>query len=127
MKQAVLNGHQPIQNIKVYYEFYPNPAAQKTVVLLHGFLSSTFTFRHLIPLLNQDFQVLSIDLPPFGKSEKSSSYVYSYKNIAETITELIKCFNLEEVIFIGHSMGGQIVLNILYFMPEFAEKAISTQ
>lgn len=124
MRQTILNGHQPIHDIQVYYEFYPNPSAQKTIVLLHGFLSSSFTFRHLIPLLNRDFQVLSVDLPPFGKSEKSSRYVYSYKNIARTIIELISFFSLTDVIFVGHSMGGQIVLNILYFMPELAEKAV---
>ena len=58
MAQAVLSGHQSVNNINVYYEFYPNHSSDKTVILLHGFLSSTFTFRHLIPLLSQEFQVL---------------------------------------------------------------------
>lgn len=124
MRQAVINGHQPINNINVYYEFYPKLQTKKTVILLHGFLSSTFTFRHLIPLLNHDFQVLSIDLPPFGKSEKSSRYVYSYKNMAQTVIKLIEYFELNDIALIGHSMGGQIVLNILHCMPELAEKAI---
>lgn len=115
---------QVINNINVYYEFYPHQSAHTTIVLLHGFLSSTFTFRHLIPLLNQDYQVLSVDLPPFGKSEKSSRFVYSYKNIANTVTGLIEFLGQERVTLIGHSMGGQIVLNILHYMPGFAEKAI---
>jgi pimeloyl-ACP methyl ester carboxylesterase len=122
MKQAI-NEHQAINNINVYYEFYPKQSS-KTVVLLHGFLSSTFTFRHLIPLLNQDFQVLSVDLPPFGKSEKSNRFVYSYKNMANTVIKLIEYLGLKDIILIGHSMGGQIALNILHFMPKMAEKAI---
>ena len=77
-----------------------------------------FTFRHLIPLLNEEFQVLSIDLPPFGKSEKSKQYVYSYKNMALTVIKLIESLNLTDVTLIGHSMGGQIVLNILHFRPK---------
>jgi pimeloyl-ACP methyl ester carboxylesterase len=122
MGQAV-NGHQMINDINLYYELYPKHSAQ-TVVLLHGFLSSTFTFRHLIPLLHQDFQVLSVDLPPFGKTEKSTRYVYSYKNIAHTINQLIEFFGLKDIILIGHSMGGQIALNLLHYVPNIAKKAV---
>ncbi|OIK08153.1 alpha/beta hydrolase [Bacillus sp. MUM 116] len=124
MEQAVLAGHQQVNNINVYYEFYPKSTTDKTVILLHGFLSSTFTFRHLIPLLKQDYQVLSIDLPPFGKSDKSSRYVYSYKNLAQTVIKLTEVFGIKKLTLLGHSMGGQIVLNILHMMPELADKAI---
>ena len=124
MEQAAFTGYQTVNNINVYYEFYPHPTANKTFVLLHGFLSSTFTFRHLISLLKRDFQVLSIDLPPFGKSEKCNQYVYSYKNLAQTVIQLTETLGLKKMTFIGHSMGGQIVLNILHMMPDIADKAI---
>lgn len=122
MVQAV-KGHQKINNINLYYEFYPMQSAQ-TVVLLHGFLSSTFTFRHLIPLLSKNFQVLSVDLPPFGKTEKSKRFIYSYKNMAATVNRLMEIYDLKDIILIGHSMGGQIALNILHFFPKIAQKAI---
>ena len=61
---------QVINDINVYYEFYPHQSADTTIVLLHGFLSSTFTYWHLIPLLNKDYQVLSVDLPQFDKNGK---------------------------------------------------------
>ncbi|MBB2479510.1 alpha/beta hydrolase [Bacillus sp. APMAM] len=123
MEQSVVTGHRLVNGGNVYYEFYPNQNA-KTVVLLHGFLSSTFTFRHLIPLLVSDYQVLSIDLPPFGKSEKSRRYVYSYKNLAQTVIQMIDYFSIKDPVLIGHSMGGQVVLNILHLMPGIAEKAV---
>jgi pimeloyl-ACP methyl ester carboxylesterase len=124
MEQTESFGYLPVNNINVYYEFYPNQASDKTFVLLHGFLSSTFTFRHLISLLKKEYQVLSIDLPPFGKSAKCNQYVYSYKNLAQTVIKLTESFGLKKMTFIGHSMGGQIVLNILHMMPELADKAI---
>jgi pimeloyl-ACP methyl ester carboxylesterase len=124
VEQAALSGHQPINDINVYYEFYPNNNTDKTFVLLHGFLSSTFTYRHLIPLLKKEFQVLSVDLPPFGKSGKHHNFVYSYKNLAETVIKLTEYLGLKKMTFVGHSMGGQIVLNILHLMPDIAEKAI---
>lgn len=124
MEQTVFAGYQPVNNINVYYEFYPNHTSEKTFVLLHGFLSSTFTFRHLISLLKKEYQVLTIDLPPFGKSAKCNRYVYSYKNLADTVIQLTESLGLKKMTFIGHSMGGQIVLNILHMMPELADKAI---
>lgn len=124
MGQDIFTGYHPVNNINVYYEFYPNQTSDKTFVLLHGFLSSTFTFRHLISLLKKEYQVLSIDLPPFGKSAKCSRYVYSYKNLAQTVINLTEALGLKKMTFIGHSMGGQIVLNILHMMPELADKAI---
>ncbi|MEH7354930.1 alpha/beta hydrolase [Neobacillus drentensis] len=124
MEQAVYTGYQAINNINVYYEFYPHQSSEKTFVLLHGFLSSTFTFRHLISLLKKEYQVLSVDLPPFGKSAKCNQYVYSYKNLAHTVIKLTESLGLKNMTFIGHSMGGQIVLNILHMMPELADKAI---
>jgi len=124
MEQAAFTGYQTVNNINVYYEFYPHPTMKKTFVLLHGFLSSTFTFRHLISLLKKDFQVLSVDLPPFGKSGKCNQYEYSYKNLAQTVIKLTETLGLKKMTFIGHSMGGQIVLNILHMMPDIADKAI---
>lgn len=124
MEHDVLSGYMPVDHINVYYEFYPNHKAEKTFVLLHGFLSSTFTYRHLISLLKEEYQILSIDLPPFGKSAKCSRFVYSYKNLAQTVIKIIESFGLEKLIFIGHSMGGQIVLNILHMRQELADKAI---
>ncbi|WP_066367395.1 alpha/beta fold hydrolase [Neobacillus fumarioli] len=124
MNQNVKTGYKSVCDIDVYYEFYPNQEADKTFVLLHGFLSSSFTFRHLISLLRNDFQILSVDLPPFGKSGKCRRFVYSYQNIARIVIKLTESFGLNKMIFIGHSMGGQIVLNIIHMMPELADKAI---
>jgi pimeloyl-ACP methyl ester carboxylesterase len=122
--ENVIYRNQLVNNINIYYEFYPNPKTEKTVVLLHGFLSSTFSYRRLIPYLNKEFQVVSIDLPPFGKSGKNSTFEYSYRNLAQTVIQLIHSLALHEVTLIGHSMGGQIVLNILHQQPDIAEKAV---
>jgi pimeloyl-ACP methyl ester carboxylesterase len=124
MEQTIFEGHQTVNGIDIYYERYPNTHSNETIVLLHGFLSSTFSYRRLIPFLNQDYQVISVDLPPFGKSGKSHRFTYSYKNLASTVIALMEELNIENPIFIGHSMGGQIVLNILNLQPDIDQKAV---
>ena len=124
MDTSVFNGSRIINGINVYYEYYRHAHSNETIVLLHGFLSSTFSFRRLIPLLNQDFNVISVDLPPFGKSGKSKHYIYSYQNIARTVIGLVEDLGINKVTVIGHSMGGQISLNIAHLRPDIAQKAV---
>lgn len=124
MEEAAFSGLEAINGTEIYYEFYKHGFSGETVVLLHGFLSSTFSFRRLIPLLKTEFNVVSVDLPPFGKSGKSRRFVYSYKNLAETVILLSNKLGFKKVILIGHSMGGQIVLNIAHSNPELVKQAV---
>lgn len=113
-----------INGIQIYYEYVKNPKAQYTAILIHGFLSSSFSFRHLIPLMKEEYEVLSIDFPPFGKSGKTAKFVYSYQNIASTLNKLIETLQLKNVVLIGHSMGGQICLHMIHQKPHLFQKAV---
>ncbi|PWA08046.1 alpha/beta hydrolase [Pueribacillus theae] len=113
-------------NVQLYYEWYePNVHRSNQVFLLiHGFLSSTYSFRYLIPLLAKTHTVISIDLPGFGKSEKSTSFRYSYKNYSQLIIDFITAFSLKHVVLIGHSMGGQIALRTAKIAPALIERCV---
>ncbi|MCR2823151.1 alpha/beta fold hydrolase [Lederbergia panacisoli] len=119
-----LQSIKKINDIDVYFEEYKHPDATETIVFIHGFLSSTFSFRKLIPLLEQDMNIISIDFPPFGKSGKSKKFRYTYANIAHTILELLERLGYENIVAAGHSMGGQIVLNMVLLRPNFIKKAV---
>ncbi|MFC3886726.1 alpha/beta fold hydrolase [Bacillus songklensis] len=125
MEHASFSSHfETIDGVSVYYELYGYTPAKPAIVLVHGFLSSSFSFRRLIPLLTKDFSVIAVDLPPFGQSEKSLTFVYSYKNLAKLITQLIRKLHLNKVILVGHSMGGQISLNTAKLEPDLVDKII---
>ncbi|WP_174728217.1 alpha/beta fold hydrolase [Mesobacillus harenae] len=124
MLDATLQEQKNINGIQVYYEYFPHSTSSETLVLLHGFLSSSFSFRHLIPLLKEDFNIVSVDLPPFGKSGKSAAYQYSYQNHSATVVALLKDLGVDSFHLVGHSMGGQISLNICYYHPENVKKTV---
>ncbi|WP_438801033.1 alpha/beta fold hydrolase [Bacillus pumilus] len=109
--------------LDIYYEHYPNQG-KKTLILIHGLFSSTFSYRKLIPLLKQDFNLIAIDLPPFGQSEKSNTFIYSYRNMAKIIIELAGHLQIQHAILVGHSMGGQIALYAASERPDLFEKAV---
>nr|WP_185806945.1 alpha/beta hydrolase [Bacillus sp. HMF5848] len=112
-----------IRGVKVYYELTPWKD-KPVIVLIHGFLSSSFSYRRLIPLLKESYTVLAVDLPPFGKSAKVKNFVYSYANMAQIVIELLQRLQLTQVTLVGHSMGGQIALNIAKQKPDIVKKLI---
>ncbi|MBM7661385.1 pimeloyl-ACP methyl ester carboxylesterase [Bacillus mesophilus] len=127
MKLTNYNSYgESIQGLVIYYEMHPtlSKVEQPTIVLIHGFLSSTFSFRRLIPLLVQNYNVIAIDFPPFGKSNKSRRFVYTYQNIASNIIELLEHHHIKKPILVGHSMGGQLCLHIIKQRPKLISKAI---
>lgn len=113
-----------IKGINLHYELYEQPKNKPVLVLLHGFLSSSFSFRRLIPLLKDRYTILSVDLPPFGKSEKSTRFTYSFSNIAFVVCDLIRSFHFSKVHVVGHSMGGQICLYMAKQAPDLVEKIV---
>lgn len=110
--------------IDIYYEEYHHNESYPTLVLLHGFLSSSFSYRKLIPYLTNDYNVISMDIPPFGQSGKIYRYTYSFENIVQSIVHLLEKKGLQSFTIIGHSMGGQIALQLTKTRPDLIERAI---
>ena len=69
---------------KIFYRT-AGPINAPTILLLHGFPSSSHQYRNLIPFLATKYRVIAPDLPGFGFTELPSTYKYSFDNIAKTI------------------------------------------
>ncbi|KAF2435630.1 alpha/beta-hydrolase [Tothia fuscella] len=69
----------------VFYREAGSPSSP-TILLLHGFPSSSHQYRNLISLLAPKYHLLAPDLPGFGFTTTPEDYVYSFDNIAETIS-----------------------------------------
>src|SRR5882762_11572266 len=67
------------------------------IVLLHGFPTSSFMFRELIPRLANDYRVIAPDLPGFGFTEVSpgQNYSYSFDRLALTIDAFTQALKLD--------------------------------
>lgn len=113
-------------NVEIYYEKYINNSMPDApvIVLIHGFLSSSFSFRKLIPYLKENFTLYSIDLPGFGESEKSKTFPYSLQNYGQLIIDFIDQMQLGKVNIVGHSMGGQIGLHAVRIAPDKISKLV---
>lgn len=105
----------------ISFTFYKD-SSKPVIILLHGFLASSYCFRKLIPLLKKDFQVITIDIPPFGESEKSNTCLFSYDHMADAIKYLLDDQTIDTAFLLGHSMGGQISLRFAYKYPDYVKQ-----
>src|SRR5262245_6683479 len=74
------NGH------RVFYR-EAGELANPTILLLHGFPTSSHMFRELIPLLADRYPVVAPDLPGFGNSVSPprGQFEYTFDNLARAI------------------------------------------
>ncbi|KAF2437446.1 putative hydrolase [Karstenula rhodostoma CBS 690.94] len=60
-----------------------------TILLLHGYPSSSHQFRNLIPLLAPEYRVIAPDFPGFGFTNVSTSYTYTFDALAATVSTFL--------------------------------------
>jgi pimeloyl-ACP methyl ester carboxylesterase len=64
-------------------------ATSPTILLLHGFPSSSHQYRNLIPLLSPHYHILAPDLPGFGFTSTPSNYTHTFDSLASTISTFL--------------------------------------
>lgn len=106
----------------LYYERLGKHNGQK-LVFIHGFLGDSTIFTPVIESLQNYFDIITVDLPGHGKSKvmKPSYTVYAY---AKQIADLLETEGIESATWLGHSMGGYIVLAALQQKLANIDKAI---
>jgi pimeloyl-ACP methyl ester carboxylesterase len=87
---------------------YIDEGSGPAIVLIHGFAGSTFSWRHVIPLLATTHRVVALDLPGFGFSDRDPALDYSQRAQAERVVGLMDLLGIQRATLIGHSMGGAI-------------------
>jgi pimeloyl-ACP methyl ester carboxylesterase len=112
-----------VNGVEVYYRESGN-SNNPNLFFIHGFLGSSYDWIEMIRFYDDNYHVIAIDLPGFGASEKSLNYNYSRENQADTVIELIKSLQLEDVTLVGHSMGGMISLMSAYKEPELIKQLV---
>lgn len=82
--------HATVRGLKLFYR-EAGSKSSPTIVLLHGFPSSSHMFRDLIPQLADKFHVIAPDYPGFGYSDApdTTQFEYTFDNLAAYTEELL--------------------------------------
>lgn len=90
--------------------FYQEEGSGRPLLLIHGFGTSTYTWRRVAPELATNHRVIAVDLKGFGQSDKPMDERYSVFDQAELLAQLIEDRNLRDLTLVGHSFGGGVAL-----------------
>src|SRR5690349_2035031 len=80
------------------------------VLLVHGWPTSSYLWRNVIPIVAGHRRVVALDLPGFGASDKPIDVRYTFDFFDEAIDGIVDRLGLGRVIPVGHDLGGPIAL-----------------
>ncbi len=87
--------------------------ATKTMVVLHGYPTSSFDYWMVLEKLSENYRVIVHDHIGFGFSDKPIDYSYSLIDQANVALTLWKSLNLDKVTILAHDYGTSVATEIL--------------
>jgi pimeloyl-ACP methyl ester carboxylesterase len=109
--------------------FYREAGARSapTILLLHGFPTSSHMFRNLIPALAKHYHVVAPDLPGFGFSitPDRNTVRYNFENLAKVIGKFTEAIGLERFAIYVFDYGAPVGLRLALAHPERITAIIS--
>jgi pimeloyl-ACP methyl ester carboxylesterase len=112
-REIELHGHRLIYRV----------AGEGPVILLvHGLLDSSRTWRKLAPALALGHTVIAPDLLGHGESDGPAAVDYSLGGHAGILRDLLDELGHRRVTVVGHSLGGGIAMTFAYHYPERVER-----
>lgn len=94
------------------------------IVFLHGFDSSLFEFRRIIPVIAADREVWAIDLLGFGFTERLPGCQFSSTSISTHLQAFWQTLIHQPIILVGVSMGGAAAIEFTLNYPEAVHKLV---
>nr|WP_103719077.1 alpha/beta hydrolase [Bosea psychrotolerans] len=121
VNSAVATHYRTI-NVKGTDIFYreAGPLDAPVVVLLHGFPTSSFMFRNLIPALSDRYRVIAPDYPGFGQSAVPDRrhFSYSFANFAELTDGLLTQLGAKRYALYVQDYGAPVGYRLALLHPE---------
>lgn len=115
-KTEIING------VEIFYREAGNDVLP-TMVLLHGYPTSSHMYRDLIPLLAQDFHIIAPDYPGFGYSDspRPNEFQYSFDSYAKTMSALLTKIGVGRYYLYLQDYGGPVGFRMAVANPEKVE------
>ena len=108
-----------VEELSIFYR-EAGPRDGPTVLLLHGFPSSSHMFRNLIPILAGKYHVLAPDFPGYGESSSPSvnDFDYSFERFATVIERFTEQLNLSSYALYLSDIGASAGFHLAVMHPE---------
>jgi len=100
---------------------YVRAGSGPAVVLVHGFASSLYTWKDVIPALAAGHDVVALDLPGFGESDQPADL--SFEDFPRALLGLMDHLGIGKAALVGNSLGGATAAIVAAERPERVDDA----
>ena len=90
----------------------------ETIVFIHGFPTSGYTWRHILPTLSLKYHCITLDLPGLGDSTWTENTNFSSSSQAEYVIEVLNKKGIDWFSLVAHNSGATIARIIAINEPE---------
>ncbi len=95
----------------------------RTLVFIHGLGSNLKAWEKNVDSLSGQYRCIALDLPGYGRSSMGD-YAYGMSFFAAQVNALLDALDLQNVVLVGHSMGGQVALTMVLKGAPRVEKVV---
>ncbi|GAA5091128.1 alpha/beta fold hydrolase [Nocardia iowensis] len=106
-----------VDGIDTFYR-EAGPADGPVVLLPHGYPSSSFEFRNLMPALDDRWRTIAPDLPGFGYSAAPADFSYTFDGYSAFLRQFTETLELTEYVIYLHDYGSQFGLRLAMDAPQ---------
>ncbi|WP_228406849.1 alpha/beta fold hydrolase [Chryseobacterium sp. MYb7] len=108
-----------VNDLNLFYR-EAGPVNAPTILLLHGYPTSSHMFRNLIPILSKKYHVIAPDLPGFGYSDAPDhkEFSYTFDNLAGTIQKFVDKLKMKRFAVYIFDYGAPVGLRLAMNNPE---------
>jgi pimeloyl-ACP methyl ester carboxylesterase len=114
-----------IDGLEIFYREAGDPTTP-TVLLLHGFPTSSHMFRNLIPRLSDRFHLVAPDYPGFGASSMPSpeEFEYTFDNLTEVVEKFVAKLGIERYSLYLMDYGAPVGYRLAAKHPERVQSLV---
>jgi pimeloyl-ACP methyl ester carboxylesterase len=108
-----------VDGVNIFYR-EAGPKDAPTLLLLHGFPTSSQMFRNLIPLLADRYHVIAPDYPGYGQSDMPpmDKFTYSFDNLASVVDKFTQAVGVSRYALYVQDYGAPIGFRVAAAHPE---------
>ena len=122
----VLYRNQNVEGVNIFYREAGSPQ-RPTIVLLHGYPSSSHMFRDLIPKLAGNYHVIAADMPGFGYSDAPSKdkFDYNFAHLAEVMDKFLDAIGVNNYSIYVQDYGAPVGFRLFTMHPQKINAIVS--
>ncbi len=109
--------------VKMYYEMTGELDSKFTMLMIHGWTETHKYWVEQVKFFSDSYKIVTLDLKGHGLSSKNRRG-YSIRRLSKDIYELKRKLDLQNIILVGHSLGGMVALDYYFRRDRGAIKAL---